>query len=85
MKLFEYMATGRPIIACDVPTIREVVDENHVFFCQPDNTAGMVETIQYVVQNWPLALEKADRARSLFLGKFTFEQRARTILNAIGV
>ncbi len=32
MKVFEYMASGRPILSSDLPVLREVLDE---FFCTP--------------------------------------------------
>jgi glycosyltransferase involved in cell wall biosynthesis len=33
MKMFEYMATGRAILACDLPVLREVLDETMAVFC----------------------------------------------------
>ena len=35
MKMFEYMAAGRPIITADLPSIREVLDESCAVFLPP--------------------------------------------------
>ena len=38
LKIFEYMATGRTIVAHDFPTIREVLEnEKDSILCEPDN------------------------------------------------
>ena len=45
MKMFEYMAAGRPILASDLPVFREVLDENCAVLCPPEDA-----------QAWKLAL-----------------------------
>ena len=47
MKMFEYMAAGRPIITADLPSIREVLDETCAVFCPPGDA-----------QAWKFALEE---------------------------
>ena len=37
MKLFEYMACGRLIIASDLPVLREVLNEENSLLCDPDD------------------------------------------------
>lgn len=37
LKLFEYMASGTPILASDLPSIREVLNETNATFFQSDN------------------------------------------------
>lgn len=36
MKMFEYMASGRLIIASDLPVLREVLNEDNALLCEPD-------------------------------------------------
>jgi len=46
MKLFEYMASGRPIIASDIPSIREIVDEKTAILVKPDDPEALAEAIK---------------------------------------
>lgn len=82
LKLFEYMASGRPIIASDLPSLREVLDENNSIFFEPNNSKDLADKIEKVFQN----PESADRisARALSdVKKYTWRNRANNILNFI--
>lgn len=50
LKLFEYLAAGKPIVCADVPTIRDVVDASIVVLCKPGDpqtlAAGMTEMLE---------------------------------------
>lgn len=81
MKLFEYMASGNPIVASDIPSIREVVDETVVYFAQPDNAESFAQAIQEALSD-PLAAERAQRANDL-AGEHTWAKRAARIRAAI--
>lgn len=45
LKLFEYMASGRPIIASDLPSIREVLDDTEAIFFTADNRDDLAKKI----------------------------------------
>ena len=67
MKLFEYFAAGRPIIASDTPALREVVSEQEAFFYKPDDPKNLAEVAQYVVahpQDLQSRIEAARRRAS---------------------
>jgi glycosyltransferase involved in cell wall biosynthesis len=51
MKMFDYMAAGRPIVTADLPVIREVLDETRAVFCPPDDAAAWKSAIEDLLAN----------------------------------
>lgn len=51
MKLFEYAAFARPIIAPDLPNIRAHFDDKEVLYFQPEDALAIAEGIRYLVEN----------------------------------
>lgn len=78
VKLFEYMASGRPIVASDLPSIRNVVDESMVFFAKPDDPQSFADVIRGVLQNYQDAEERA-RIAQKEVAKYSWENRAEAI------
>jgi glycosyltransferase involved in cell wall biosynthesis len=62
MKLFEYMASGVPIVASNLPSIHEVIDESTAFFAKPDDPQSLAEGIRYVLGHQKEAVQKAGRS-----------------------
>ncbi len=79
LKLFEYMASQRPIIASDLPSIREVLDENTGYFFKPDNAPSLVSVVDQVINNEPEARDKNMAAFNI-VKSFTWQERSRKIL-----
>ena len=46
LKLFEYMAVGRAIIASDLPVLREVLNEGNALLCPPGDVASWRQALQ---------------------------------------
>jgi glycosyltransferase involved in cell wall biosynthesis len=82
MKLFEYMASGTPIVASDLPSIREIVDDSIVSFFAPDDPASLAETIGRVLYNYPEAEAKARLARER-VKPYSWKRRAEAITHFI--
>lgn len=57
MKLFSYMASGRPIIASDLPSIREVVSKEAVLFVPADDSSALAKEIGVLLED-PLLQKK---------------------------
>lgn len=48
LKLFEYMAVRRVIIASDLPSIREILDDESAFFVEPSSSEKLANIILHV-------------------------------------
>jgi len=83
LKTFEYMASGVPIIASDLPSMREILDETSCTFCAPDNAHNLAEKINFVLSQRESMQQKAIRAREI-VATYTWEKRAERILQWIG-
>jgi glycosyltransferase involved in cell wall biosynthesis len=63
MKVFDYMAAARPIVAHDVPGLRGVLDDSSAYFCRLGNPQDLVATIIDIYEQPDKAFEKAEKAR----------------------
>jgi glycosyltransferase involved in cell wall biosynthesis len=77
-KLFEYMASGVPFVTTDLPSVREVVDENLTTFVAPGDTHALAETLVTVARDREVAHLRALRAR-LAVAQYTWPKRAERI------
>lgn len=59
MKLFEYMASRRPIIASSTPANKLIVSEKEAFFYTPDNHDDLAAQVSYVLSHKDEAEKKA--------------------------
>lgn len=83
LKLFSYMASGVPIIASDVPSLREVLDDKSAFFFKADDAQDLARVIEYALAHKEEGSEKARIAKRMVTG-YTWEERAKGILAFIG-
>ncbi len=81
LKMFEYMAAARPIIASDLPVLREVLhsDEN-ALLVPPDDAVALAVGLERLLADTALSERLAAQARR-DVAAFTWEARARAILN----
>ncbi len=80
LKLYEYMAAKVPIIASDIPSIRDAVDDNEVIFCKPDDSNELSRAIKKVFLDYSSAREKADKA-FLSAGLNSWDNKVKEILS----
>lgn len=63
LKLFEYMASGRPIVASDLPALREVLtDGEHAVLAEAGNAEALAVALRRVLGDPDLARRIAGRA-----------------------
>lgn len=82
LKLFEYMASGVPIIASDLPSLREIVDESMVNFVIPDDPKDLSRIITDVLNCYNDALNKAQKSLR-GVQAYSWQKRAQNILSFI--
>lgn len=80
LKIFEYMASGRPIVSSDVPVLREVLThEVNALLIPPENVSAWASAVQRLSDDRLrklLAKNAADELRS----KYTWEKRVSQVL-----
>ncbi len=79
LKLFEYMASGRPIVASDLPSIREVLSEKNSVLVEPNNPDKLAEGISRLLADGALA-EKISRQALTDVAEYTWQKRAQKII-----
>jgi glycosyltransferase involved in cell wall biosynthesis len=83
LKMFDYMALGKAIIASDLAVLREVLDENNSILCDPSNIDLWVEAIEKLKMNRELRESLGSKAKEDFLTNFTWKKRAQYIIEQI--
>jgi len=76
MKMFEYMAAGRAILASDLPVIREVLDDTTAAFAPPEDVDAWAAALKELLSNPQWRDILAGNAR-LAVEKYTWLERAR--------
>lgn len=84
MKLFEYMASGRPIVASDLPSIKEVLPNSVGYFASPDDPASFVAAIGCIFADPAQAVLRAREARAI-AEENTWEKRSRRVLERLSM
>jgi glycosyltransferase involved in cell wall biosynthesis len=82
LKLFEYMAARRPIVASDLPSVREILNEGNAVLVEPGNPKALAEGIENVLENEELANKIAKKAYE-DVRAHSWERRAARILDFI--
>ena len=78
IKLFEYMASGRPSIAADLPSIREIASEKEALFARAGDPDDLAAKIVDLLGDPALGESLAASAREK-VQDFDWENRARKI------
>ncbi|MCJ7659701.1 MAG: glycosyltransferase family 4 protein [Anaerolineales bacterium] len=82
MKLFEYMACGRPILSSDLPVFREVLNERNSILITPDDIDGWVDNIEELRSDPDTRTELANQAK-MDVKQYTWKARAERILSGL--
>lgn len=84
LKMFQYMASQRPVVATDLPAMREVLrDGENAVLVEPDDPQALAQGIQRVLQTPDLTQRLAAQAYR-DVTTLTWQHRAASILAFIG-
>lgn len=80
IKIFEYMAMGKPLIAPRVPSIAEIVTHGQDGWLMERSSPGnLLAAILELERNWELRVQIGARAREKALQKFTWQRSAHQL------
>ncbi len=84
IKLFEYMASGRAIVASHLPAVADVVtDGESALLVPPGDAAALAAALTRLRDNPALRARLATCAREMVFAHYTWDARARMILKEI--
>tara|TARA_R110001599_G_scaffold103416_3_gene263252 strand:- start:2353 stop:3474 length:1122 start_codon:yes stop_codon:yes gene_type:complete len=83
MKLFEYMNTGRPIVASTLEVLKEVLDDDrNALLADPEQLDEWVNAINKLIDDQVLSRTLSANAYKDLLSNHTWEKRVEHILNS---
>ena len=82
IKMFEYLASGVPLIASDLPSLREVLDESVCTFFKAGDPADLARALDLVLREYSSAKTKAMNAKTV-ARQYSWDSRASRILDFI--
>ena len=80
LKLFEYMAANKLVIASNLPVIKEILNDKNSILVDSNDTVGWANAIKQASDS-TLRNKLALNAHKLFLNNYTWERRVEKILN----
>jgi len=84
LKIFEYMAAGRPIVSSDLPVLREVLqDGRNALMRDPDDIDSWAQAIDRLAADSTLRHALGQAARSNLLQNYTWRVRAERVLQVL--
>lgn len=81
LKLFAYMASDRPIIASDLPSIREVLDDASAYFVRADEPEALAKGILTALTD-SQATNKSRKAM-LLVNSYSWRARAKRVISTL--
>lgn len=82
LKLFEYLAAGKPVVCADIPPVRDVLDKTMVRFVHAGSISSLAGGIRDVLEH-PDDAKKRTKKGLAVIKKHTWEKRMKRIIDAI--
>tara|TARA_Y100000389_G_scaffold204549_1_gene257908 strand:+ start:2467 stop:3633 length:1167 start_codon:yes stop_codon:yes gene_type:complete len=86
IKMFEYMSVGTPIISSDLQVLKEVlVNRHNSLLVKPDDANEWLTALNLLINDKDLAARLGSNAYKEFVNKYTWEIRAKKMLEDITI
>lgn len=80
LKVFAHMTSDIPIVASDLPSIREILNEKNSILVDPNNANALAEAIKSVLSDDVSAKKRSNQALSDVKNMHTWDKRASKII-----
>lgn len=81
IKVLEYMASSRPLVASNMPIVRELVREDvDALLFSPNDPDDLARQVQRLLDDYDLSKRLADSATERALSKFTWHEAQKKLL-----
>ncbi len=85
LKLFEYMAAGKPIVATETPSVLEILESNrNSVIVPPDDSGKFIHAIESVLKN-PEFYSKISENALGDIKKYTWERRVKKTIKQLDI
>ena len=81
-KLYEYMATRKPIVSSDFEITRSILDDESCVFIEPNDPKAMSEAFELCVKDRSFSRSISERAFDT-VQNFSYEKRAKRVMDFI--
>jgi len=82
IKVLEYMASSRPLVASNMPIVRELVREDvDALLFSPNDPDDLVRQVLRLLNDYDLSKRLADSATERALNKFTWHEAQKKLVN----
>ncbi len=82
LKMFEYQVSKRPIIASNLPSIKEILNDKNCLFCEPGKPLDLADKIEYLLEHKVLGYALAEQAYR-DVQQYSWQARAKKIISNI--
>jgi glycosyltransferase involved in cell wall biosynthesis len=82
LKVFAHMASGVPIVASDVPSLREVLSKYNSVLVEPDNSQALADGIKECMEEKESSHKRALQAKADVV-QYSWKKRTDLILNVL--
>ena len=84
LKIFEYMASGKPIICADLPVLREVLKhQDTAILCPPDEIDAWVKALLALRDHPDVGESLGRNAKQEFMTSYNWQSRAIKVIDGI--